>query len=166
MQYWIFPGHVFILQPVQHIGTVAKTKPCILPTSLFCGFFYCVNCLMLQETGRVTMLPVNTCVGQATLGSRVNILVLLEHTDWTVLRSARATMVLIATMWQVSLGLVAVVVQSMWWWCYLGMVMFTDQSLQYAWTDFCNFLFPQGPTMLRKRWVVLLHGGCQIGAGA
>jgi len=43
--------------------------------------FYCVNCLMLQETGRVTMLPVNMCVGQATLGSRVNILVLLEHTD-------------------------------------------------------------------------------------
>jgi hypothetical protein len=34
---------------------------------------------MLQETGHVTMLPVNMCVGQATLGSRVNILVLLER---------------------------------------------------------------------------------------
>jgi hypothetical protein len=68
---------------------------------------------MLQETGLVTMLPENMCVGPATLGSCVNILVLSEHTDRTVLRSARAKMVLTATMLQVSLGLVAVVVQSM-----------------------------------------------------
>jgi hypothetical protein len=90
---------------------------------------------MLQETGLVTMLPVNMCVGPATLGSHVNILVLLEHTDWTVLRSAHAKMVLTATMLQVSLGLVALVVQSMWSWSYLAVVMFTDLSLQYAWTD-------------------------------
>jgi hypothetical protein len=47
----------------------------------FLWVFYCVNILVLQETGHVTMLLVNMCVGQATLGSRVNILVLLEHTD-------------------------------------------------------------------------------------
>lgn len=37
------------------------------------------------------------------------------------------------------------------------MAVFADQSLQCALMDFCNFLFPQGPTILRKVWVVLLH---------